>query len=52
MKYRKVIVTIELSTIMPIKGIKDFYKCVENTPLYGDDIVHQVQVNVVKPLKK
>lgn len=49
MKERRVVVTIELTTDAPIKSLKD--ACKDYFTL-GGDIVHQVQVNVIKKEKK
>ena len=48
MKPRKVIVTIEMTTDVKVDALRDK----EAWKWRDTDIVHQIQVNVVKPVKK
>ena len=48
MKPRRVIVTIELTTPASVKELKYSY----SFPEMFDELIHQVQVNVVKEPKK
>lgn len=50
MKPRRVIVTIELTTAVSVKNLKHEYlsACI----FYPEEKVHQVQVNIVKPIDK
>jgi len=50
MKPRRVIVTIEVTTADPVKDIKN--DILQNFTAGTQDVVHQVQVNVVKKEKK